>query len=166
AAGAEPLSYQWQLNGVNLADRIGVSGAQTPTLTLFGVQWWQAGNYSFVASNLRGPVTSSPAVLTVNTTPIWTNPGDKTISRGAPLLFTASAFDVDTPPQTLTYSLVSGAPSGASLDPATGLFTWAGAQSSSTNRVALRVTDNGSPSLSATQTININVVAGFLTNTT
>jgi hypothetical protein len=47
----------------------------------------------------------------------------------------------------LTYSLLA-APSGASINPATGLFTWTPteAQGPSTNTVFVEVVDNGSPS--------------------
>src|SRR6185369_10048330 len=37
--------------------------------------------------------------------------------------FTATATDVESPPEVLTFSLV-GAPAGASIDPSTGVFTW------------------------------------------
>ena len=39
------------------------------------------------------------------------------------LSFTANAYDNDQPANTLTYSLV-GAPTGASINPSTGVFTW------------------------------------------
>src|SRR5205823_5723823 len=75
------------------------------------------------------------------------------------LTFTASATDSDLPAQTLTYSLDAGAPAGAAINPATGVFTWTptGAQGPSVNRVTIRVTDNGSPALNASQTLTITV---------
>ena len=62
AGGTSPLSYQWQFNGFNIA------GATTTMLTLTDVQPSQAGDYSLVASNTAGSVTSSNAVLVVNST--------------------------------------------------------------------------------------------------
>jgi len=57
AAGSAPLSYQWQFNGANL------SGATAATLVLGNVQAGDAGNYTLVAANWGGAVTSAVAVL-------------------------------------------------------------------------------------------------------
>ena len=46
ASGTPPFVYQWQLNGNNLANGSGVSGANSATLTLASVQLAQAGSYS------------------------------------------------------------------------------------------------------------------------
>ena len=67
ATGALPLSYQWLLNGVNLTDGAGVSGVNTPVLTLHSVEAAQIGSYSVVVSNAAGTVASSSAALTVVT---------------------------------------------------------------------------------------------------
>ncbi len=53
------LSYEWQLNGVN------ISGATNATLTLNNLTVAQAGNYSVVVSNAVGVVTSTAVALTV-----------------------------------------------------------------------------------------------------
>ncbi len=66
AAGAGPLSYQWQWNGMDLADSSSVSGATTATLRLTDVQSAQAGLYSVRVTNSAGSVVSSSALLTVN----------------------------------------------------------------------------------------------------
>ena len=73
--------------------------------------------------------------------------GDKTVDEGALLSFTATATDADLPANTLTFSLDAGAPAGASIDPATGLFTWtpSEAQGPGVYPVTVRVTDNGTP---------------------
>ena len=55
---APVLSYQWQCNGVNLADGGGITGATTATLTLANVQSSQAGIYSVVAANAAGAATA------------------------------------------------------------------------------------------------------------
>ncbi len=59
AAGVQPVAYQWQLNGVNLA------GATNDTLKLTNLQFAQAGAYRLVASNAYGVVFSKPAKLAV-----------------------------------------------------------------------------------------------------
>jgi hypothetical protein len=57
--GMWPLSYQWRLNGTNIA------GATTGSCVRTNVQPAAAGNYSVVVTNLAGSVTSSNAVLTI-----------------------------------------------------------------------------------------------------
>ena len=59
AAGSQPLSYQWQCNGTNLA------GQTQPTLTLTGVLPSQAGGYRVIVTNAVALATSSVATLTV-----------------------------------------------------------------------------------------------------
>jgi hypothetical protein len=55
--------------------------------------------------------------------------------------------------------LDSGAPAGASINPASGVFTWIPneGQGPGTNTVTIRVTDNGSPPLNDFETITITV---------
>jgi hypothetical protein len=169
ATGSLPLSYQWQCNGTNLLDGLAVNGAATARLSLANVQPTQTGNYRAVVSNLRGSVTSAPpAVLRVNTAPVLAAIGNKIAGKGILLTFTATATDADIPRQTLVYSLDPGAPAGASIEPATGVFTWtpSATAATSTNRVTIRVTDNGSPPLSDAQTITIAVMSGFAANVT
>ncbi len=59
----------------------------------------------------------------VNLPPVLAEIGDQVVEAGEELTFTATATDPDLPVQTLTFSLL-GAPDGASIDPATGVFTW------------------------------------------
>ena len=75
AIGAEPLSYQWQRNGADLADGDDISGAKTPTLTITGTRLDQAGDYAVVVSNPIDRVTSTVAVLKVF--PFFNPPGTK-----------------------------------------------------------------------------------------
>src|SRR5213078_2293021 len=60
---------------------------------------------------------------------------------------------------TLTYSLDPGAPTGASINPTTGLFSWTPTetQGPGTNAITVRVTDNGSPAMSDSETLTIVV---------
>ena len=65
------------------------------------------------------PVT----VNEVNEAPVLDPIGNMDADELVELTFTATASDVDLPEQTLTFSLVD-APEGASIDPATGEFSW------------------------------------------
>ena len=71
------------------------------------------------------------------------------------ILFTAKNPDDDT----LTFSLDPGAPTGASIDPVTGVFTWTPteAQGPGSYSVTVRVTDDGTPSLDDSQEVPIEV---------
>jgi len=64
ADGSQPLYYQWYYN-----TNTPLTGATSPTLTLTNVQPGAAGSYSVVVSNTTAVVTSSYAILTVNTNP-------------------------------------------------------------------------------------------------
>jgi len=91
-----------------------------------------------------------------NTPPVLAPISNRALVLGQNLSFTASATDNDQPPQTLTYSLGSGAPFGASINPSTGQFTWTPGLPR-TNVISVIVTDNGTPSLSATQTFTVTI---------
>jgi hypothetical protein len=92
ASGDAPLTYQWQLNGVNLSNSSRISGATNTTLIITGLQASDAGNYTFVASNPVGTATSSPAALTVIAPPlIGTQPLSQTILAGMNVTFSVTA---------------------------------------------------------------------------
>ena len=62
ATGSQPLNYQWYYNGTNL-----IAGATSATLILSNVQTTNSGFYSVTVSNRGGAVTSSSALLDVET---------------------------------------------------------------------------------------------------
>ncbi len=104
----------------------------------------------------------TPGLLTIgqpNTPPVLAPIGDRTVDELSPLNFTATGTDTNLPAQTLTYSLDSGAPSGASIDPNTGAFAWTPneTQGGGTYALTVRVTDDGSPALSVFETITVSV---------
>ena len=59
AAGTAPLTYQWELYGVNVA------GANSATLTLSNIQPSNAGAYTIYITNALGATRSNVATLTV-----------------------------------------------------------------------------------------------------
>lgn len=60
ATGTQPLTYQWQFEGMDLP------GETTDSLVVFNLEPAAAGNYTVVITNFAGAVTSSPAVLSVH----------------------------------------------------------------------------------------------------
>ena len=92
ATGSAPLGYQWQQNGVSLANSGRVSGATTNTLTISNLQPADAGNYLLLVSNGAGTVTSTVAVLTVIGPPvILTQPVSQDVVAGANVNFNVTA---------------------------------------------------------------------------
>jgi len=86
ASGSTPLSYQWSLNGTNLPNATNI------TLTLTNVQWWQAGNYAVLVSNVLGSALSSNAVLTVLSPPyITVQPANQAVVVGQTAGFSVTA---------------------------------------------------------------------------
>ena len=93
-----------------------------------------------------------------NTAPVLAAIGNQTVNVGQTVAFTASATDTDAPPQTLTFSLLSGS-GNATLNTNSGAFSWRPqvTQANTTNSFTLKVTDNGTPSLSAMQSFTVTV---------
>src|SRR5438552_10477284 len=118
---------------------------------------------TIVATDNGSPVLSGSAAITitvneVNSAPVLAAIGNKTVNELATLAFTATATDSDIPANTLTFSLDAGAPAGATIT-AAGAFSWTPteAQGPGSFPITVRVTDNGSPALSAAETITVTV---------
>jgi hyaluronate lyase len=92
-----------------------------------------------------------------NSPPTLAAVSNRTINAGITLIITNTATDPDTPWQTLTYAL--NGPTNATINPSNGICAWRPlvAQAGATSPFAVIVSDNGSPSLSATQTFNVTV---------
>ncbi len=66
---AQPLTYQWKTNGVNLTNGGKISGSGTTTLTITNVAAANAGNYTVVLTNSSAQSPVVVAVLTVLSRP-------------------------------------------------------------------------------------------------
>jgi hypothetical protein len=145
-------------------------------------QWYErtldlAGNANWAGaiSTLRiDPTTASNATVSVdwvrllpaaayaaNQAPVWPALGaasNLTLTAGQTLALTNAASDPNGASQSVRYSLAD-APPGATIDAASGVFRWRPlvAPTSRLERVAWVATDDGTPSLSATQTVWIAV---------
>jgi hypothetical protein len=98
ATGATPLSYQWQMDGTNLADGGQFDGATSNILTISDLQLTNSGTYAVVITNSFGSVTSSNAVLTLTNIPptITLQPTNQTVGLGSNVAFVVLA--TGTPP--------------------------------------------------------------------
>jgi len=107
AIGSTPVSYQWQLNGANLA------GATKSTFTVTEAQNEAVGNYTVIASNPLGAVTSSPpAALTIQYAPaIVAGPSNETVTLGLPAKFSVETVGVNVKTNLFVYQwYFDGAP--------------------------------------------------------
>jgi peptidyl-prolyl cis-trans isomerase B (cyclophilin B) len=100
--------------------------------------------------------TAHGTIVVPNHAPVLAPIAAQTVQAGGTLTVHASGSDVD-PGQVLTYLLGPGAPSGATLDPHTGLFTWKPAAGATSGTFTIAVVDNGKPLLSALQTFTATV---------
>jgi hypothetical protein len=107
------------------------------------------------------PLTSGTtgAIPPANRPPVLSPISDQSGFVQVAIVTRIVATDPDLPPNHLLFSLDPGAPPGARIGKATGVFTWLPTrqQARSTNLVTVRVTDDGSPPLFATQTFTVTI---------
>lgn len=101
--------------------------------------------------------TFSIAVTEVNQSPVITTIADQTIDGGTIFEYQVLASDLDSPTNNLTFSL-DASPSGATINPLTGAISWMPSEAGNAIFI-VKVTDDGSPSLSATEEFTITVLA-------
>jgi len=109
---------------------------------------------------MSSTVGFSITVEEVNLPPVLAGIGDQTTAEGDLFSLRATATDPDTPPNLLAFSLEPGAPAGAAIDPATGVFSWTPSelQSPGVYEIAVRVTDNAPLGASDTARFWITVI--------
>jgi hypothetical protein len=105
-------------------------------------------NPSYAATNSFTVIVFAPTLAPI---------GNYTANCGQPVSFTASATDNDST-RTLSFGLGSS-PVGAAIVPASGFFNWRPpvATAGSSNIIQVIVTDNSTPTLSATQSFYVQV---------
>ena len=108
-SGTAPV-YQWRKNGTNLTDGVNISGSTSNVLTLASIFGADDGDYSLVASNQAGIVTSSSAALLVIDPIITSQPLSRTNNAGTTATFTVSA--VGTTPSFQWYKGAAPIPTG------------------------------------------------------
>lgn len=136
AGGSEPFIYQWYLDTTTP-----VPNANDSTLTITNVQVANAGNYSVVVSNLAGTVTSSDAVLNVNTNPVapsfTSQPISAIVLAGNTATFSASV--IGTQPISFQWN-INGTPI-------------AGANSNVLTLINVQLSDDGNYTLTASNNV-------------
>ncbi|QPR69333.1 S-layer homology domain-containing protein [Lysinibacillus macroides] len=124
ASDAEGDSLTYSLVGAPAGATI---NATTGVFTWTPTEAQGPGSYPFIIRVSDDALTDEEEITVtvneVNTAPILAAIGNKTINEESLLTFTVTAIDADIPANTLIYSLV-GAPTGASINAVTGVFTW------------------------------------------
>lgn len=144
-------------------EAIGLFAADGTTIdaVTFGAQTSDVseGRFPNGAANVYAMPTPTPraANLVPNTPPLLAAISNRFLTLGQTLSLTVSATDTDVPPQSISYSF-AGAPSGAQISSLGGKLTWTPAAAPATNRLSIVAADNGTPSLSVTQSFTVIVV--------
>jgi len=119
------------------------------------------GTYVLTVGNYTDPTATnfSFRIVPGNHAPVIATIGDHSVNEEATLGFFVTATDLESDNDQLTYSLDPGFPSGLTISPATGALSWTPteAQGPGTYPVTVRVTDDGIPNMTTTQTFNIVV---------
>ncbi len=134
------------------------------------------GAFSWTPSEAQGPGDYSVEIIVsdgfftrsehmsirvneVNSPPVLSVPGPRTINEGSTLTFTVNAKDPDIPSNTIALSCENCASLAATFDPVTGVFSWtpAEAQGSGDYNLTFTATDDGIPPRSDTKSVTIHV---------
>jgi len=147
---------------------LGIEAPAGASITTAGAFSWTPGEaagpgeYAFnvcVHDDASPPLSDCEAVtvtvLEVNLAPVLDPVADRTVDAGTPLEFAATATDPDLPANALTFSL-NGAPGGATIDAATGSFSWTPTAGGDFTFDVV-VTDDGSPAMSSTRSVTVTV---------
>lgn len=110
----------------------------------------------FVTMDVPSP-GSVNVFATLNQPPVLEPIGSRTVDEGQTVTFTARAADPDAG-QSLTFSLL-GAPTGAQIQPGTGVFSWTTTENDgpADHTFTVRVTDNGAPPRWDSEAVTITV---------
>ena len=136
----------------------GANWTQISTNTLVPMFINTLAGLAVCAHNNASNCVSTFDNVSVNQFPVLAPVANQTVLAGRTLMITNLANDADVPSQTLTYNLFNP-PAGAGVDSNSGIFTWRPAisQSPGTQTVSVVVSDNGIPSMAATQNFSVAV---------
>jgi hypothetical protein len=163
--GCYTLSAKSLPSGVaaTFATNLITGGASTLTLTASNTVTSGTSNVTVVAicgllSHTTTIALTLNSIIPPNTPPTLASIANQTVNVGQTVAFTASATDTDQPPQTLTFALLAGT-TNATLNTNSGAFSFRPlvTQANSTNGFTLKVSDNGTPQLGATQSFSVVV---------
>lgn len=149
SGGNTAFSYQWtQLAGPPVT----LSNTTAASTSFVAAALGASYTFNVKVTDGAGWVTSSDVSVTANTAPVLTPIPAQTVVQGGHLSFTALATDAEKTPVAF---VTSGLPEGASLNPATGVFSWYSAGPAGTH--SFTVTPNDGAFSGTPQTVTIAV---------
>jgi endoglucanase len=163
------LNAVYTLSVSNLPSGVSVAFTNNPSIGGTSLLTFTASN-SVTSGTTNVTVIARAGLLTqtktialmltgsTNTAPTLAPIANQTVNVGQTVAFAANATDTNQPPETLTFALLIG-PTNAMLNTNSGAFSFRPlvTQANSTNNFSLKVSDNGTPSLSATQNFAVVV---------
>ncbi|MBK8047196.1 MAG: putative Ig domain-containing protein [Anaerolineales bacterium] len=157
--GSKSMTFQGAIADINaaLAD-VGYG----PDANFNGTDLITFGTNDTGNTGSGGPLQDSDevsvAVNPLNDAPVLDPIGNKTGDETTLITFGANATDIDGS-DTLVYSLLPGAPAAATIDAATGIFTWTPGEADGQGDypITVQVADNGVPVLTDAETLTITV---------
>jgi hypothetical protein len=150
---AQTLVYAISTNPTN-----GVLGSVSGNQVTYTPNGSFTGTDTFTYEVFDGVATSSTATVTVtvgNDAPSINSIANQTGDEGSPITFTATGNDPNSDP--LSYSLSGDVPSGATINPTTGEFSWTPSETQGPGTYTFSVVvSDGVASDSTTVTITVN----------
>lgn len=133
------------------------NSAQVPSTNIFSTVVTDSNPAAVNAQHLSATNSFTVVVNAIHNGPQLPSQTNQTVAELTKLVVTNTASDTDVPTHTLTYLLLDP-PSGATID-TNGVITWTPteAQGPSTNLITTVVTDDGTPSLRATNSFTVIV---------
>jgi hyaluronate lyase len=98
-----------------------------------------------------------------NRAPVLDVIADRVTAVNGLVMFTNTAWDADVPGQSLTFSLDGGAPTGAVVNPLTGVFAWTPGAGTAPGpyTMTLRVVDDGDPAMTDAQSFTVTLLTNM-----
>lgn len=133
--------------------------AQGPSTNIITVVATDLNTNAINAQQLSVTNSFTVVVNEVNSPPVLILPANQVVHAGTYIALNATASDPDIPPNACSFALLSG-PTGLTVG-TEGLITWqtTDTHAGTTNTVTVRVTDNGVPPLSSTNSFVITVLS-------
>ena len=160
AIDGDPLTYLWTHNST-LAIQFTNSTSPSTTFTAPYVSSNTTLTLTLTADDGTAEVSDSVDILimpTQNVHPVLDVILEQAVDEMSTLIFVAHATDEDLPSDTLTYGL-EDPPAGASMDPATGAFTWTPTEDQNgIHTITVTVSDGNGGTDSQEVQVTVNVV--------
>jgi hypothetical protein len=160
ANSEDGILYRWDLANNTFSQRIMLTNGQGEayTPTVIGADGTVYAINRAVLFAIKAGTSPTPTPTPSPTPPVLATIPDQTVGEGVQLNVQVTASDPDG--DAIAFSLGPGAPSGAVIDPHSGLFTWTPAPGSVMGPLSITVvaTDNGSPPLSAMTSFVVDVI--------